>query len=241
MDRGKLLLPEYIAARFNLHIRHVHKGLLLGTGPLIDPGFSGRILIPLHNLTDNDYELSGGDGIIWVEFTKLSKNEFWSTPTNSIRRPLYLKEFPQQKDIYNPDKYLQKSGVLEASGIQSAFKGALDTATESAKKAEVQTDEIRRTIRNIGIIALLGIVLAVGAFLYQGFSFVGQIVDSAQEQNFRQIEFDRKKQSNTINLYRERITTLEARMALYEEDIENLKKQVDSMMAEKEEKHSLDQ
>ena len=62
----QLFLPEYIAARFNLHIRHVHKGLLLGTGPLVDSGFSGSLLIPLHNLTNNNYEICGGDGIIWV-------------------------------------------------------------------------------------------------------------------------------------------------------------------------------
>ena len=85
----KFLLPEYIAARFNLHIRYVHKGILLGTGPLVDPGFFGRILIPLHNLTNNDYTLKGGDGIIWVEFTKLNMNQFWLE--KSEQRPQFLK------------------------------------------------------------------------------------------------------------------------------------------------------
>ena len=33
-------LPYYIAIRFNLRITHVHRGLLLGTGPLVDPGLS---------------------------------------------------------------------------------------------------------------------------------------------------------------------------------------------------------
>ena len=47
----KIRLPDYIAIRFNLRITHVHRGLLLGTGPLIDPGFSGIPLIPLHDLT----------------------------------------------------------------------------------------------------------------------------------------------------------------------------------------------
>ena len=76
-----LRLPEYIAARFNLRISDVHKGLLLGTGPLIDPGFGGRILIPLHNLTDNDYTLRGGEGIIWVEFTKVSMEQVLAAGT----------------------------------------------------------------------------------------------------------------------------------------------------------------
>src|SRR6266498_565315 len=33
-------LPEYIALRFNLQIKYVHAGLLVGTGPLVDPGFT---------------------------------------------------------------------------------------------------------------------------------------------------------------------------------------------------------
>ena len=36
---SKIRLPNYIALRFNLRIQHVHRGLLLGTGPLVDPGF----------------------------------------------------------------------------------------------------------------------------------------------------------------------------------------------------------
>jgi deoxycytidine triphosphate deaminase len=38
-----LRIPDYIALRFNLHITHVHRGLLLGTGPLVDPGFVGKL------------------------------------------------------------------------------------------------------------------------------------------------------------------------------------------------------
>src|SRR6202022_1847248 len=37
----RLRLPHYIAARFNLMIDLVYKGLLLGTGPQVDPGFQG--------------------------------------------------------------------------------------------------------------------------------------------------------------------------------------------------------
>src|ERR1041385_2141118 len=48
-------LPLYIAVRFNLRITHVHRGLLLGTGPLVDPGFHGKLLVPLHNLTSDPY------------------------------------------------------------------------------------------------------------------------------------------------------------------------------------------
>ena len=70
-------LPYYIAARFNLKINHVYKGLLVGTGPLVDPGFVGRLSLPLHNLTTNDYIFKGGEKLIWMEFTKISKHHQW--------------------------------------------------------------------------------------------------------------------------------------------------------------------
>ena len=88
LTREQFRLPEYIAARFNLHIRYVHKGVLLGTGPLVDPGFAGPLLIPLHNLTDNDYEVEGGDNLLWVEFTKLTcHHAYWSRPTGRAGQP----------------------------------------------------------------------------------------------------------------------------------------------------------
>jgi deoxycytidine triphosphate deaminase len=70
----KIRLPDYIAIRFNLRITHVHRGLLLGTGPLIDPGFCGVPLIPLHNLTAESFQIRGDEGLIWVEFTKTTPN-----------------------------------------------------------------------------------------------------------------------------------------------------------------------
>lgn len=74
----KFRLPDYIALRHNLKIKNIYRGLLVGTGPLIDPGFVGRIALPLHNLTDRDYVLEAGEGTIWVEFTKLSPSPRWA-------------------------------------------------------------------------------------------------------------------------------------------------------------------
>lgn len=69
-------MPSYIAARFNLLIRDVYRGLLVGTGPLVDPGFSGRLSIPIHNFTAQPYEIHAGEGLVYFEFTKLT----WSNP-----------------------------------------------------------------------------------------------------------------------------------------------------------------
>ena len=177
--KEKLLLPEYIAARFNLHIRHVHKGLLLGTGPLVDPGFFGRLLVPLHNLTDNDYLIEGGDGIIWVEFTKVSENKFWRT--DGVKRPGNLKEFPNRKDLGSPIEYIEKARVTEAGGVQSAFKGALDQARTDADGAHNELKKIKRlgiVAIAIGFFAILG---SVAALWLSGHSLIARTVSVAQE------------------------------------------------------------
>jgi deoxycytidine triphosphate deaminase len=83
-------IPDYIALRFNLKILHVHRGILLGTGPLVDPGFVGNLYIPLHNLTDSDYTFKGGEGLIWMEFTKVS----WPPPGS--REPLATDSPPRE-------------------------------------------------------------------------------------------------------------------------------------------------
>jgi hypothetical protein len=49
--KQQLRLPFYVIGRHNLKIRYVYKGLLLGTGPQVDPGFEGNLFIPLHNFT----------------------------------------------------------------------------------------------------------------------------------------------------------------------------------------------
>ncbi|MGH7231751.1 MAG: dCTP deaminase domain-containing protein, partial [Nitrospiraceae bacterium] len=78
-------LPHYIGARFNLRISNVHRGILLGTGPLVDPGFQGRLLVPLHNLTANRYPFYQGDEFAWFEFTKVSPH-YWNPKHMKSRR-----------------------------------------------------------------------------------------------------------------------------------------------------------
>jgi deoxycytidine triphosphate deaminase len=76
-------IPSYMVLRFNLQVSNVYKGLLLGTGPIVDPDFVGKINIPLHNFTTNEYVIKKGAELISIEFTKLSINGTWKLPTSS--------------------------------------------------------------------------------------------------------------------------------------------------------------
>lgn len=185
----RLRLPEYIAARFNLRIRDVHKGILLGTGPLIDPGFGGRIFVPLHNLTDTDYPLTGGEGIIWVEFTKVSKNNYW-LPNLDAERPEDLVPFPKRKLIDDPDSYLVKAGA--AAGVQSAFKGELDRTTRVAESADsvsheakIKVDDLEKQVRRWGLGGVIVGAVALVALLVSAYSLTFPVMEKVHGQASR--------------------------------------------------------
>jgi deoxycytidine triphosphate deaminase len=126
-------LPHYIAARFNLKIDHVYKGLLLGTGPLVDPGFVGKLSIPLHNFTSNDYQIKGGDKFIWMEFTKLSNNSAWSDAAVDLKRlgePVYFKTRGKERAL---EDYIYEA---DKRPIESSIPLSVTKSTNSAKAAE---------------------------------------------------------------------------------------------------------
>jgi deoxycytidine triphosphate deaminase len=145
-------LPDYLAIRFNLKITCVHRGLLLGTGPLVDPGFCGRLLVPLHNLTSEDYRIYGGDGLIWVEFTKLSPHAHWGKQLRANAAP-YI-PFPKNKAALSPIEYFKKaSGGIPA---RSSIPGEIKTAVDSAKDAK----SLIKFLTISGLIAIIALVWA---------------------------------------------------------------------------------
>jgi deoxycytidine triphosphate deaminase len=131
---SKIMLPDYIALRFNLRIKHVHRGLLLGTGPLIDPGFKGDLLIPVHNLTSDDYEIDGNEGLIWIEFTKTSRQ--------SDASPVQGELEPHKRDVGFETYFERASGN---NPIRSSIPQFIRDARERANQAERSS---RRAQRN---------------------------------------------------------------------------------------------
>lgn len=130
-------LPPFMAVRFNLQINHVHRGLLLGTGPLVDPGFWGKLCIPLHNLTNEPYHISKDDGLIWIEFTKTSSN-----PTHG--RP------PSNTDFPNIKAMIEKAAkpMFEDAPPISIRSSIPDMVEEANKKSEVAATEAKSAAIN---------------------------------------------------------------------------------------------
>ena len=99
------------------------QGLLLGTGPLVDPGYEGHLLVPLHNLTTNKYVMREGETFAWVEFTKIAPNAAWHGDNDIIElyssyklHGQYL-PFPDAKKNLSAWDYLKEahSGPIRSS------------------------------------------------------------------------------------------------------------------------------
>ena len=168
-------LPNYLALRFNLQIRHVHRGLLLGTGPLVDPGYWGKLCIPLHNLTDEDYSIARDDGLIWVEFTKTTAGQ---QDTTGIGRPP-LEPLEKKQGYWNIKEFIERAatprdGIGAAVPIRSSIskvRRRADSAATSAKKAQ-------RWVRGIGLVGGLGAITAIVALALGLFVFIQDAYNS---------------------------------------------------------------
>jgi len=187
----KLRIPSYIALRFNLKIDNVYKGLLLGTGPIIDPGYEGKLSIPLHNLTNNDYVFRGGDKIIWVEFTKISEHTRWKTTKDEIsdenieRSDVFIPysvSKADEEDERDLDYHLEEAledQPEEIDRVRSSVGAALRNAVDASKNAQNAADRAEsraETARNqaqyisggtiiAAILSVLAVIGAVASFI----------------------------------------------------------------------------
>lgn len=164
-------LPDYIALRHNLKIDNVYKGLLVGTGPLIDPGFVGRISLPLHNLTENDYTFVGGEGVIWVEFTKLSELPAGTnTAGTSVAAPS-PPTLPARQGKYVPFAASRTHDRLVGGYVRQAV-GSGEWPESSTARIARTADEAKKEVRRLELlvptIGILGIVALIFA-IYSGF------------------------------------------------------------------------
>lgn len=161
-------IPFYIALRFNLKITHIYKGLLLGTGPLVDPGFCGKLSIPLHNLTANTYRFFKGDELITMEFTKMSKNAIWRNERVNVgHSEKYIKnEIISNRTV---DDYVAKALKKDRLGkVISSIpntmletKKAITIAEKTIKDMKDESEHAKKWSNVINIAGIVGIATVV--------------------------------------------------------------------------------
>jgi deoxycytidine triphosphate deaminase len=206
-------VPDYIAIRFNFRIKHVHRGLLLGTGPIIDPGFKGYPMIPVHNLTDNRYDIRVGEEFINVEFTKIS--DIKSQPVDDDGLMKYPFEYQSNKGKtcdYSFTEYIDKS--VPSKRVKSSLSSVIDKARNLVKKQEKKVRENEKKIFWSVFIGIVSLVVAAIALIYGGYQLTvsaSDIINNTRERldviQSQSIELD--NQSIEIEKLKSRIDVLE--------------------------------
>lgn len=135
-------LPIDVIARFNLKVSLVHEGLLLGTGPLVEPQFTGELCIPIHNFSNQDVAIDYLAPLISVEFTK----------TLPVR---YEEYFVNNKTLYgNIEKYIKP---VDKNKVESSVFSAINELKVLHKKIEWRI----KAFSLFGIITLFGIIIPI--------------------------------------------------------------------------------
>lgn len=192
-------VPHYMALRFNLKVHNAYKGLLLGTGPIIDPGYKGKIFIPLHNLTNNTYLIKRGADLISVEFTKIDRDNLWQLSLDSELSLMvnqldftslsqYKPEIPENRPIehyicqalqgsegfYKKDK--EKIIVLSSmAGLEKKVDVSIKTAAEKMRMVDKKIENYQKRERVLTVLSIISIIAllltAVGIFITAGWYF----------------------------------------------------------------------
>jgi deoxycytidine triphosphate deaminase len=180
-------MPSYICSRFNLVINYVYKGLLVGTGPLVDPGFCGYLSIPIHNLTNREYYIRAGEGLVYFEFTKVS----WRNSPQAEPAPSWL-----------PRPFGDQPPFPSAKNNRQTLDDYLATATgggppESAIGVDIAKirSQASDTRRLLGVISISGVVAALIVLLTAWQVYLGaqQFTASAQT-DLRASRFELEKE-----------------------------------------------
>lgn len=214
--------PSYIAARFNLKIKHIYQGLLLGTGPLIDPGFQGRIYVPLHNLTNNEYKIQIDKPLIWMEFTKLSSNISWNKnyQANKERVGEYVPFDPEKIKQKNKLKdYLKDANHGPVLSTIQAIQNDIDTGLKKSEDLQKKADSATASFNRAVIIAIFSIFITISATIFQTYNIHLKTIDYLKD-------YDKKIQDEHTKFIKEESANLEAKKDIIklEERIKKLEK-----------------
>lgn len=187
-------LPDYIAVRFNLTIQDVYRGMILGTGPLVDPGFQGKLSFPLHNLTNNKYTYRAGDELVWMEFTKLSRWHEWYPDENTSQEETREGEF-----VPFPGRKLLRKDVADylehASGgdaVRSSIPVVIEQSRKELENSGKRVDDLEVKItKYTSLGALIGII-AAAALIIGGYEIITSTLQLISDEQSKITSIDNK-------------------------------------------------
>jgi deoxycytidine triphosphate deaminase len=220
-------LPNYMALRFNLAITNVYRGLLLGTGPLVDPGYCGKIYIPLHNLTKNTYSFKCREPLIWMEFTKTSKIRYAPKvkKEDKVKRAGKYVEFPSNKFGLSLGYFLTKA--YQGGKISSSLPEVVNKVNKSVGELDKFKADIKGTLNRWKIAGSVGFIIGVVAIAFPAWQ-----LQFSYSENVGHVRENITDQGMAIKMLDERLGSLVSRNSYQHVLFEEEQKRVDRLRSQ---------
>jgi deoxycytidine triphosphate deaminase len=215
----RLVIPHYIAARFDLAIEFIYQGILLGTGPQVDPGFQGVLGCPLHNISDGDVSLRYGYPFAKIDFAKTSGLVKADTKKIANERDLYDAELvgfgSEPVKLFNVKNRWREpifdSDYTGRREISSSLAGLEDDIRRFGGDIDGFEQEVGR-FRRFGLAGALAVVFAMVSILVAVTQLDRSYTDSKTEGS-QTVE---TQQTQDIELLQSKIASLEQTVARLE-------------------------
>jgi deoxycytidine triphosphate deaminase len=227
--RETLNIPFYIAARFNLKLRLLYEGLLVGAGPQVDPGFRGRLSCPLHNISSQPIRLNAGETFAVIDFAKttpFAEQEALTTDTISLEKVREQGEskqlkgkhgmpcltFPRTKLDREPVKGYLPVGKIVSSSVAGLEKSTKENETKINEGLKKLDNAVNR-INLISFITVIVVAVSLGTYFYAAINWTRSMRDDAvnlSEKN-SDVRFKQEKESleSQIRALEKRLEKLE--------------------------------
>ena len=200
----ELDLPYYIVARFNLRVHWVYEGILLGTGPQVDPGFRGILSCPLYNLTNIDLTIRRGEEFATIDFEKTTS--FLDGCDEKKKREL-LAEADKKDSLEVNNRLYKLFRQTPLPALEHHPKHVLISSLVEMK------NEVR-TWRNIGLafaISFFALTLTLLSFGTNVFRQANDVANDAKNirSAIQDLDADKKQWRDEISHLKQRIAALE--------------------------------
>lgn len=186
-----ITLPLDITAKVSMRMPHIYAGMVLTSQPPFDPGYNGKAIVMLHNLSSVPVFLKRGERIATIEFSRLEE------PRESL---------PSQSSVTSIE--------------QSLSRPLVSSLSEMSKKSQSAVDKVNSLSgQMLAFAALVVAILAIpGLFSYTGLADRISKIEALQEALREQKSELAEARAEAAGL-KERLVLLESHSSLAAEDV----------------------
>jgi hypothetical protein len=197
----------------------------------VDPGFHGNLLIPLHNLTSDEYTIRGDEGLIWIEFTKTSHKATEAPVRDAPPQDFFATEARKSNQL--PEYYFGQASKNRP--IRSSIPVVVADARKLAQSASTAAKRAERTNRifvGAGFLAIAGTIISllslfggVNANVMAAYSLISTVSSHAV-----QAASDAKRAQEDVKEFKTQMESADTRRSL--DELQRLRAQLEETRAQ---------